>query len=236
MSGEYVVYGAQGSGSVMVEAALTLLGLPYRLVEAYGDDPTLFAANPMRQVPALVLPSGELMTESAAILIWLADDHPEAGLAPTMASRQRPAFLRWMAFLSAAIYALYWIRDDPGRIIDDPAIGAVAKARIGDQLRRLLADQLEAQVDPGRYVLGDELTVLDLYVTVISRWAGGRARFEAAAPRLAEVARRVDADPRLTAFWAARFPFNWRVLPGLARAAGAEKPLHHGGTEEDGGR
>jgi glutathione S-transferase len=100
-----VVYGAQGTGSVPVEATLTLLGLPYRVVEAYGDDPALYAANPMRQVPALILPGGELMTESAAILIWLADSHPEARLAPTMAAHARPAFLRWMAFVSAAIYA-----------------------------------------------------------------------------------------------------------------------------------
>ncbi len=50
--------------------------------------------------------------------------------------------------------------------------------------------------------------MLDLYVAVISRWAGGRARFNAAAPRLAEVARRVDAEPRLREFWAERFPFS----------------------------
>jgi hypothetical protein len=56
---------------------------------------------------------------------------------------------------------------------------------------------MEGQVDPGRYILGDTLSVLDLYVTVVSRWAGGRARFNEAAPKLAEVARRVDADPRL---------------------------------------
>ena len=73
----------------------------------------------MRQVPAMLLPNGELMTESAAILIWLADSHPEARLAPTMAAHARPAFLRWMAFVSSAIYALYWIRDEPRRIIDD---------------------------------------------------------------------------------------------------------------------
>jgi GST-like protein len=207
MSDEYVVYGAQGSGSVTVEAALTLLGLPYRVVEAYGDDPTLYAANPMRQVPALVLPNGELMTESAAILIWLADSHPEARLAPTMAAHARPAFLRWMAFVSSAIYALYWIRDEPGRIIDDAELGKIAKARIAD---RFIAcwKIMEAQVDPGRYILGDDLTVLDLYVAVVSRWAGGRARFNDAAPKLAEVARRVDADRRLQAFWAARFPFS----------------------------
>jgi GST-like protein len=207
MTGEYVVYGAQGSGSVMVEAALTLMDLPYRVIEAYGDDPKLVAANPMRQVPALVLPSGELMTESAAILIWLADAHPEARMAPTMASHARPAFLRWMAFLSAAIYALYWIRDEPARIIDDEALGQIAKARIADRFIDCWRI-MEAQVDPGRYVLGDDLTVLDLYVAVVSRWAGGRARFNEAAPKLAAVARRVDAEPRLREFWAARFPFE----------------------------
>jgi glutathione S-transferase len=37
----------------------------------------------MRQVPVLVLPSGEIMTESAAMLIWLADHYPDAGLAET---------------------------------------------------------------------------------------------------------------------------------------------------------
>ena len=207
MSDEYVVYGAAGTGSVPVEATLTLLGLPYRVVEAYGDDPTLFAANPMRQVPALILPNGELMTESAAILIWLADSHPEARMAPTMAAHARPAFLRWMAFVSAAIYALYWIRDDPTRIIDDAELGKIAKARIADRFMACWTI-MEAQTDPGRYILGDDLSVLDLYVAVVSRWAGGRARFNDAAPRLAEVARRVDAEPRLQDFWAARFPFS----------------------------
>ena len=213
MSGEYVVYGAAGTGSVMVEAALTLLDLPYRVVETTifteggEDDAELRRANPMMQVPALILPGGELMTESSAILTWLADAHPEARLAPTMASHRRPAFLRWMAFVSSAIYALYWIRDDPSRIIDDAEIGKAAKARIGDRFIDCWR-VMESQVDPGRYILGDELTVLDLYVAVVSRWAGGRGRFNDAAPKLAEVARRVDAEPRLREFWAARFPFN----------------------------
>src|SRR5580704_5849623 len=89
MTGKYVVYGSKGTGSVPVEATLTLL--------------------------------------------WLADSHPEARLSPTMASHARPAFLRWMAFVSSAIYALYWIRDEPKRIIDDPALGKIAKARIADR-------------------------------------------------------------------------------------------------------
>ena len=67
---------------------------------------------------------------------------------------------------------------------------------------------MDAQVQPGRYILGDRLTVLDLYVTVVSRFRPRRQRFYAAAPKLAEVVKRVDEDPRLTAFWEVRYPFD----------------------------
>lgn len=60
---------------------------------------------------------------------------------------------------------------------------------------------------PGRYILGDELSVLDLYVTVISRFGPWRTRFYKSAPKMAEIVREVDADPRLKEFWAKRFPF-----------------------------
>jgi GST-like protein len=210
MSDLYTVYGAPGSGSVPVEAALALLDLPYRVVESTileaREDAALLKLNPMGQVPALVLPSGELMTESAAILIWLADCHPEARLAPTMAANTRPAFLRWMAFVSAAIYALFWIRDDPSRLVSGPE-GPAVKARTGDRIVECWR-AMDGQVDPGRYILGDELTVLDLYVTVVSRWGPRRVRFYEAAPKMSEVVRRIDAEPRLAAFWAERFPFE----------------------------
>lgn len=64
---------------------------------------------------------------------------------------------------------------------------------------------MDAQVSPGRYILGDELSVLDLYVTVVSAWGPRRPRFYREAPKLAEVVRRVDQDPRLVEFWARRF-------------------------------
>ncbi|MFI4936016.1 MAG: glutathione S-transferase family protein [Caulobacterales bacterium] len=212
MSDQYVVYGAAGTGSVTVEAALTLLGLPYRVAEGLAYKPgeasaALAKVNPMRQLPALILPGGELMTESAAILIWLADDHPEARLAPTMSALTRPAFLRWMAFVSSAIYALYWIRDDPSRVAEGEVARSLVKTRTAERIAACWGI-MDAQVDPGRYILGDELTVLDLYVTVISRWGPRRRRFYEVAPKLAKVVRRVDADPRLEALWAERFPFT----------------------------
>jgi GST-like protein len=67
---------------------------------------------------------------------------------------------------------------------------------------------MDAQLDPGRYLLGEQMTMLDLYVTVVSRFGPWRQRFYAAAPKMSAVVRRVDAEPRLAALWAKRFPFE----------------------------
>lgn len=209
----YIVYGAAGSGSVPVEAALTLIGAPYRVIEAAtfegdAERDKVAPVNPMRQVPVLVTPDGETITESAAILIWLAEQHPEAALAPEPCDPRRAQFLRWMAFIPASIYALYWVRDIPSRLVgDDPAAQAEMDRRTLDRIADCWA-MMEGQVQPGRFLLGDELTVLDLYLAVVSRWRPLRPRFHAVAPRLGQVARRVDALPELADFWPRRFPFE----------------------------
>src|SRR5579871_6526694 len=105
MSEPFLLHGEANSGAVAVEAALTLIGLPYRVVETTTGDPNGSPGTPFGQVPALRLPGGGMMTESAAILIWLADSRPAARLSPAWDAPDRPAFLRWMAFVSAQIYA-----------------------------------------------------------------------------------------------------------------------------------
>lgn len=211
MSNTYTVYGATGSGSVPIEAALRLIGLAYRVEDhAPWESPAraseLTGINPLLQVPALALPSGEIMTESAAILIWLADAFPQARLAPAPSDAARPAFLRWMTFVSSAIYALYWIADNPARVVDRQEDHEAAKVHLFERMAHCWG-VMGAQVKPGRYLLGDELSVLDLYVATASRWSPGRRRFYEMAPGLVETVRRTDADPRLAAIWAERFPF-----------------------------
>lgn len=207
-----LLYGAEGSGAVAVEAALTLLGLPYRLVEGatWADEAArqqVAPANPLRQIPTLVLPDGEVVTESAAILIDLADRHAHAGLAPAVMDPQRRQFLRWMVYVASAIYSLHWIKPDVARI------GAPAQAHeaVVDAVHDRIAfcwQQMDSQVSPGPYLLGERLSVLDLYVTVVSRFGPWRQRFYAVAPRMTPVVRRVDAEPRLREFWDRRFPFR----------------------------
>lgn len=206
------LYGAAGSGSIAVEAALTLLGVPFTLIEGatWADVAAreqVAPRNPMCQIPTLVLPGGEVMTESAAILIDLADTHPESRLAPIGPGSARRQFLRWMVYVSSAIYALHWIKPDVRRVGAPLALEKTVVDAVHERIAFCWAN-MDAQLTPARYLLGDELTVLDLYVTVVSRFGPWRTRFYEVAPRMATVVRRVDTDPRLTAFWARRFPFD----------------------------
>jgi GST-like protein len=209
---DITVYGAEASGSIAVEAALTLLGIRYNLVEGatWAEEAArerVAPVNQMRQVPTLVSSSGEVMTESAAILIYLADANLQSHLAPEPLDPLRRQFLRWMVYVSSAIYSLHWIKPDVRRIgapieLREPVVQAVH-----DRIA-FCWHNMDAQITPSKYLLGDELTVLDLYVTVVSRFGPGRTKFYEAAPGMAPVVRRVDAEPRLKDFWARRFPFD----------------------------
>ncbi|WP_425430350.1 glutathione S-transferase family protein [Caulobacter mirabilis] len=220
VNGPLTVYGALGSGSVPVEAAMTLIGLDHEVVEGatWEHDPEVLErvrrVNPMVQIPTVVLPSGEILTESGAILVWLADNHPEARLAPPVGHPLRGQFLRWMTFIPASIYSMFWVRDVPSRLAGpDPEAGERVKRATAERIADCWR-MMDEQIAPaGDYLLGDAPSVLDLYVTVVSRWGPGRNRFYREAPKMTPIVKRVDADPRLKAFWADRFPFE----PGWER-------------------
>lgn len=204
------LYGAPASGAVAVEAALTLLGLPYQLIEGatWAEEAArdrVATRNPMRQIPTLVLPDGEVMTESAAILLYLADLDPAAGLAPVPTDPRRRQFLRWMLYVSSAIYSLHWIKPDVKRIGAPEASRDAVVEAVHERIAFCWAN-MDSQLSPGDYLLGDELTVLDLYVAVVSRFGPWRERFCEVAPRMTPAVHRVDNDPRLAALWRERFP------------------------------
>jgi GST-like protein len=221
------VYSERGSGGVLAEAVLTLLGRPYTLrdvalfpehgeatPEQLANAGRLARVNPMRQAPTVVIGGdlndrgGLVMTESAAILIGLADLHPASGLAPAPNDPARAAFLRWMLYIPAQIYPMYWVRDVPARLAgDDPAQQTALAERAMARVAECWA-AMDKQVRPAPWLAGERMTVLDLYVTVVSRFTPRRRRFYEIAPRMAEVVRRVDAEPRLQALWADRFPFE----------------------------
>ena len=204
------LYGAQASGSVAVEATLTLLGIQYKVVEGatWAEEKARYRVapvNPLRQIPTLVMPDGEVMTESAAILIYLADLYADRGLAPAPQDALRRQFLRWMVYVSSSIYSLHWIKPDVQRIGAPQSERESIVNAVHERIVFCWAN-MDSQLTPGHYLLGNDLSVLDLYVAVVSRFGPWRDRFYEAAPRMAAVVRRVDEDPRLAALWRDRFP------------------------------
>src|SRR3982074_3800728 len=95
----YKLYGRANSGSLAVQIALEEIGAPYEMVwvsRAPEEVATLRQINPTGKVPALVLPDGTPVFESAAILIHLTHAHPAAGLAPSAGTPAQPRLPQWV--------------------------------------------------------------------------------------------------------------------------------------------
>src|SRR6185503_17196305 len=118
----YTLYGDYGSGAFSAEAALAEAGAPYsfELVSLEKNEqkaPAFLAINPSGKIPALRLPGGTVITESAAILLTLAEHYPQARLLPPAGSPARAQAYRWLAFMAGEIYSIVEIVDYPERFV-----------------------------------------------------------------------------------------------------------------------
>jgi glutathione S-transferase len=168
---EYKLYGRQGSGSFAVQVALEEIGTPYSQVWISKDEAevvTFRRVNPTGKVPALALPDGTLMIESAAMLIHLTLAHPATGLAPPPGTSRHAVFLQWMTYLSANVYeallrAYYSTRYSVRGDADAEAIASQGTQDCVSHLE-LLSRSL------GPYVLGSEYSVADVYLYMLASW------------------------------------------------------------------
>jgi GST-like protein len=193
-----LLLGCKGCGNAIVESALALSGLPYEYeeVDYSAGSPTrarLLEVNPLGQVPALVLPDGTVMTESLAMLHYVADRAPQAGLIPPGGEASRAIFYRWAVFLVAAVYPTFTYGDEPGKWVSDPA-GAKQLRDATDRHREALWRQVEAEAG-SPWFLGERMSALDLYVAVMTRWRPGRKWFVANTPKLVAIAEKAAALP-----------------------------------------
>ncbi|MEP7126141.1 MAG: glutathione S-transferase family protein [Byssovorax sp.] len=202
--------GAVGCGSAIVEAALELAQVPYRLEmldEPWNEGDArerLRAVNPLLQVPTLLLPGGAVMTETAAMVLYLADLAPEAGLVPAAGEAARPAFLRWLVYLVASLYPSFTYGDVPSRYVSEKAAQDQLRAST-DAQREAMWRQVEGAA-AGPWFLGERLSAIDLYLWAMVRWRPRRPWFTAEAPKIAAIAAALDADPRLAGVKARNFP------------------------------
>jgi GST-like protein len=207
----YTLYGKKGSGSASIEAALTIAGAPYRMVEtaswetndAFRD---LVKVNPMGQIPTLVLPEGGALSESAAILIHLDVAHPAAGLLPRDEGARAQA-IRGLVFIAANCYSAITILDFPERFCKDMDDSARDRIRAGT--RELLHRHWEIFADmfPARpFLAGSDIGALDLYAAVVTKWSGSRAYLAEHRPPFHAALLKVESHPKVAAVFARNWP------------------------------
>lgn len=130
--------------------------------------PDYLRINPHGRVPTLVI-DGQPMTESAAICLWLADRHPQAGLAPAGDDPQRAIYLQWMLFLASTVHGALMPYFYPQRYTSDANTDAVKQAAVTastgwfEEINRHLAAR-------GPYLLGERLSAADIYLFMLVRW------------------------------------------------------------------
>ncbi len=208
----YAVYGAKGSGSAFVEATLLEIGVDYefRAIDAknHAQRGAEYAAiNPHRKMPTLITPEGETLTESAAIVMTLAERHPEAALLPAPASRERAQALRWLMFAVGELYPLVELMDYPARFADEgeEAAGRLRARALAHWRSRW--QTLESQLSNAPYLLGSRFCAADLYLAGLSRWDLPRAWRLEHIPKVERLAVAVAERPALRELWATNFPY-----------------------------
>ncbi|WP_346827526.1 glutathione S-transferase family protein [Serratia inhibens] len=210
MRDTYTLLGCRGCGSTIVAAALELTGFPwgYEEVDYEVDSPErdrLLELNPLGQVPTLILPNGEVMTESAAIILLLHDRAPHAELVPHSGSAVLPRFLRWLLFINAEIYPTFTYGDNPEKWLPKTRNPERLEESIGPYRQQLWLQFSAAASDVGPWFLGKTFSALDLYVAVMCNWRPGRRWFQQHCPQLIAIAGRVEQLAQLNALFHAHF-------------------------------
>src|SRR3984893_9770115 len=197
---QYRLYGRQGSGSLAVQGALEEIGAPFERIWI-AKEPEAIARvrkiNPTGKVPALALPDGTLMFESAAILVHLSLAHPDAGLAPPPGTSEHALFLQWMTFMSSNVYEAVLRVYYSDRFSARGALDAEPIREQGTRDFQAHLELLSRSLKP--YVLGAHYSIADVYLYMLASWyPGGKEELFARLPPLELHARALSLRPAVS--------------------------------------
>ena len=189
------LYYAPGACSLSPHIVSRELGIPLELKKVNTKDKTIegggdyWKVNARGYVPALVLDNGETLTEGPAIVQYLADQKPEAGLAPKAGSFERYRLQEWLNFLTSEIHKQFSPLFKPNTPEDYKPI---AKQNLASRF-----DWLDQQLAGKDYLMGKQFTVADAYLFVLLNWTKFQSIDLAKWPNLAAFQQRVGARPKV---------------------------------------
>lgn len=170
------LYWVKGTISIAVAIALEEAGLPYDAVQmdfktADQTKPDYLAVNPKGRVPALALEDGTVLTETGALLDYIAAIAPTANLVPT--DPQNAAHMRsTMYYLASAMHIAHAHKMRGSR-------WATQQSSFDDMTRMVpetmaaCAAYVDTHILRGDYVLGDTFSIADPYLYVVCNWLSG---------------------------------------------------------------
>lgn len=161
MVDEVVFYHNPKSRAQMAHWMLEESGAPYRTVvldfsKGEHKSPEFLAINPMGKLPTIVHRS-VVVTETAAIIAYLADAFPERGLAPALSDPLRGAYYRWLFFTAGCFEPALF-----DRMLKRPL--AEPKTSVGYGSYEEVIDTLKKAVGASPYLLGDRFSAADVYL------------------------------------------------------------------------
>ncbi len=157
-----------GTAAIAPHATLAEIGIPYELVQVDRDDngrvsEEYLALNRWGKIPTLE--DGDfVLTESAAICLYLAEKFPDARLAPRAATRERAELYRWLLWLSNTVQTAQMRHFYPERY-GTAGVEEAANAELADHY-----DLLDAHLADRHWLVGEERTVADFFLFMLTRW------------------------------------------------------------------
>ena len=169
----YQFYYAPGSCSIAAQIALEMSGAPYQCVKldfrsnAQRESGYLII-NPKGRVPALVCEQG-VITENPAILLFLAQQFPEASLAPLRDPFKLAQINAFNAYLSSTVHPAHAHGVRGYRWADDEAAIAEMKRKMPEVMTECFG-MIESEMFKGPWVMGEDFSISDIYLFTISQW------------------------------------------------------------------
>lgn len=208
----YTLYFSPGAASLAVHWMLIELGVTHELVRMNinaGDQKQsdYLKLNPTGVVPTLIV-DGAPVYETAALLMLLAERHPQAALAPAIGTPERAAYLQWMFHFSNTVQTTFHGWFHPER-----AAGGDAQPQIKEAARVALEagwDRVDQHLQStGPYMNGAKLSALDFLATTTMRWSRNMPRPATSWPAIADYAVRMKARPTFAKLYAAEGLTDW---------------------------
>jgi glutathione S-transferase len=161
------LYISPGTCSMASNIALHEAGIQFEVAKVDKrtkrvDGVDFVTINPKGYVPALLLDSGELLTENVVVLQYIADLNPAAKLAPAAGTMERYRLMEWLSYVNSELHKSF-----------TPLFSSEATDDMKTYARNYLAKRLkyvETALGDKKYLLGDQFTVADAYLFTVLGW------------------------------------------------------------------